>query len=210
MKLSIVSLLSLVIFYSAGAQNDDIKGVAGDWSAEVNLAPWGSNPIRISGIRLRKFKESSAIRLIVFTSHLTEKPVEDFTRSYTEISLKPGIEKHFAGTDRLSPYIGGEVEIAFKTSRAEFTGGTSSFELQGGWDEFGTEQGYFRLGANFIIGCDYYFAKSLYLGTEFGFGFSHLKSSDLKSDALAETIEGGTTFQVGPNANSSIRLGFLF
>ncbi len=194
--------------------SDNLKPVSGDWGAEVNFAPFSSSPISINYIRLRNFTDDkSAFRLGLFLGANVQNPSEDLTNNTFELNIRPGLEKHFDGTNRISPYIGGELDLAFKTSKSEFDDGSNEATIEGAWTNFGTERGFVRLGANAIAGVDFYIVKGLYLGTEFGFGFEYIKQSDIVEKAngneLGET-KGGSTFQLGPNVNSAIRLGFNF
>lgn len=196
--------------YKAGAKN---------LTAEVNFNPLSSTPISINYIRLRTFiSELSAFRMGFSISARNQKPIEDVTQSSFEISLRPGFEHHFEGTDRLSPYIGFDIDFTSKTSdysddRSASTQGSIK-SISGAWDANGTERGFTRFGANFLIGADYYVAKRLYLGLEFGYGFQVVNSSDITvkfvSGSAGQPIKGGGIFQLGPNFNSALRLGFVF
>ncbi|MFN7330812.1 MAG: hypothetical protein ACK5UP_15035, partial [Bacteroidota bacterium] len=61
---------------------------------------------------------------------------------------------------------------------------------------------------------DYYVVKRLYLGLEIGYGFQVVNSSDISVTLYSGTApapaKGGSTFQLGPNFNSALRLGFVF
>ena len=51
------------------------------------------------------------------------------------------------------------------------------------------------------------------MGTEVGFGFASVSNKDKETTpAVGDTVTEpqGSTFNLGPNFNSSIRLGFLF
>ena len=216
----ITLILALVTFCSLSASSQDFKPVPGDFSAEVNFSPFSSTPINISYLRFRSFNaENRAIRLGVFLGFQHDKPDtdpnndEETTNQTIELNIRPGLEKHFEGTDRLSPYIGGELDLAFKLSRSEIEDDGNETSIEGAWNQFGAERGFTRVGANLILGADYYIAKRVYLGTEFGFGFEFIKQSDIVFKIGSTEIDeekGGSTFQLGPNVNSSIRLGFNF
>lgn len=232
MKKILISFLSLssILFVNAqtGSSDGDYKQYSGAKSLEVQFAPLGGSPISIGGLRFRTFTSSnSAIRLNAFLgiNSNTDKRTEvdangddvilkDRTSSFT-IQLKPGIERHFAGTSRLSPYYGAEGIIGYKSSsvKAETFDTDGSTVISNKTKNPGND-GYFRLGANAILGADYYFSKSIYLGTEVGFGmqFSLKHDAEFVPADGDETIlsEGGSTFNFGPNAVGQIRLGFLF
>ncbi|MFM7486246.1 MAG: hypothetical protein ACKO13_04910, partial [Cytophagales bacterium] len=88
-----------------------------------------------------------------------QKPVENVTQSSFEINLRPGYEWHFLGTERLSPYVGFDVDFAVKSSsysddRTVTQNQGSISSISGSWDTAGTERGYTRMGSNVIIGVD--------------------------------------------------------
>lgn len=215
----IITLCSILLagFSLAKAQHAeklDLRPVQGDWGAEVNFSPFSSSPIGINYIRLRNFiNDKTALRLGLFLGTNFENPDEDLTNRTYEFNVRPGMEKHFEGTKRLSPYLGGELDLALKSSKSSFDDGTFERTIEGAWSDFGTERGFTRLGANAIAGVDFYILKGLYLGTEFGFGFEYIKQSDIvekNNGNEVDAIDGGSTFQAGPNVNSAIRLGFNF
>ena len=193
-------------------EDQNFKPETGSWGAEVNFAPFSSSPISLNYLRFRNFtSDNSAFRLGIFVGVNVENPDEDLRNQTFEFSIRPGVEKHFEGSRRLSPYIGGELDIAFKLSKSTFNDGEGA--VKGAWANNGQERGFNRLGANAIAGVDFYITKGLYLGTEFGFGLEYIKQADIVFEnngvELSET-KGGSTFQLGPNVNSAIRLGFNF
>lgn len=246
MKKTFLFLACVAFLFTANAQEGGFKQAAGDKAFEVNFAPLGGNPIGIAGIQLKSYgSETSAFRLNIFigksgetkitqqlvdtaakaANHLLE--LKDKTSSL-EIGLRPGIEKHFAGTDRLSPYIGAELDFAIKMSTKKEDGQYNG--KLGETPEVYTKKttgkdGFMRIGVNAVAGFDYFFAKKLYVGAEFGFGFSMLNKSKIKVEdpqtEIMTTDAGGTykapldekqggTLNIGPNVNSQIRVGFLF
>jgi outer membrane protein W len=226
--LSITAFAALMA--SSVAQDSDmsssLKPTGGEKNIEVQFAPLGGSPISIGGLRVRSFSSAtSAMRATVFigyssSSTITQQAsagVEELknTNSSMTINLRPGIEKHFDGTDRLSPYVGAEVDIAFQSSTAETqTGGIAGAAVV--TNTVKGQNGFLRFGLNGVAGCDYYFSKSIYLGTEVGFGFSYTSNSAVKTEtdlAGAPTIpdaKQGGSFNLGPNVLGQIRLGYLF
>jgi hypothetical protein len=193
------------------------KAQGGDWNAELNFSPFSSSPVNLSYIRLRKFSSATkAMRLGVNLGYENKTPDEFLTQSELNLNLRPGIEKHFGGTDRLSPYIGGELDIALKSVKEvqdeDSDNSISAYTRKGAWSGSGN-RGFFRMGMNFIVGADYYIAKKLYIGTEFGYGFEVVNTSDIKVEVDGtdpDDVKGGSAFQLGSNFNSSLRLGFVF
>jgi hypothetical protein len=145
-------------------------------------------------------------------------------------NIKPGFEKHFEGTNRLSPFIGAELDIAGQSSKEitplqTIADGTSDFT------PIMTEKnknkgGFFRVGANLVAGFDAYITKHIYLGTELGFGFQMVNYSDYTKEITTpssyvapttgpdpmnpDPVSQGKEMNVGPNFNSAIRLGYIF
>jgi len=177
---------------------------------EVNFAPLGGNPISINGIKIRKFtSDYSALRLEVFIGSNSEKDVSmqegamlvpvpgtegevanplTYSRSSGfDLSIRPGIEKHFDGTNRLSPYVGGALNIGFSSSSEteeywganDFTDTAQNPNNFVEWEQK-TKDGSLSFGLNALAGMDFYFADNIYLGAEFGFGFNFTSMSPTK------------------------------
>lgn len=212
----------------------NFKPAAGANNLELNFTPLGSTPISITNIRYRRFLTSTtALRLGVGLSIATSSAEEILpsnvtpgtnilgNRSKTSTfgwNLKPGYEMHFAGTKRLSPYFGGELDLAGQSSKSV------SHSLNNPLTDDITEttvknagkSGFFRFGVNALAGFDCYLTKHLYLGAEMGFGlssvmYSKVKTTSSPSPAVAvQDVDQGRTFNLGPNFNSAIRLGFIF
>lgn len=204
----VVFLFAAALFCLAGTDVQAQKQIGGDKNFEFNFAPLGGNPIGINGIRFRYFNsENSAIRATIFVGGTrSEDPYADVDavefelgdQTYTngerlndiestfDFTIRAGYEKHFDGTDRLSPYIGGEIDFGsgnMKTTQERFTlTGTqegdnivaSSPVL---WELTETTP-YTRFGVNAVAGFDFYFADNIYLGAELGFGFSRTNTGD--------------------------------
>jgi hypothetical protein len=234
-------LLSAITFMSAQDGGSDFKPAAGANNLELNFVPLNGKPIQMTYVRYRRFlSEKTAFRLGIGISYSSTKadsvmssnvtPGETVMSGYkmTKMgwNIKPGFEKHFSGTNRLSPYIGAELDIAGMSSK-EVT--PTMIDAN---DEFFivTEKnknkgGFFRIGANLVAGFDCYVTKHLYLGTELGFGFQMVNYSDYtKETAYPASVTPPTTndpgnpdpssqgkeMNIGPNFNSSIRLGYIF
>ncbi len=220
-------LLAAVVTLTASTADAQYKPEAGQRTLEVNFAPLGGTPISIGGIKYRTFKsETSALRLGLFLGYGTGSTVtqdEDSELELVELSdmestfsinIQPGIEKHFAGTDRISPYIGGVLALGY-------TATTEKEESQQPEQAVGTtitKGGNFSVGLNAVAGFDYYVAQKLYVGTEIGFGLA--LSNDMTKKVTYDNIEGAedsesnvdtqSRFDLGPNVIGQIRLGWAF
>lgn len=223
-----VALAFALILGAITIADAQYKPVGGEKNLEVSLAPLGGSPISIVGIKGRSWKsESSAIRLTTFLGFSNETTVtqdEDSDidaletkdkNSTFSIAVAPGIEKHMAGTDRLSPYVGAYVSIGFTST-------TEKMEEQINADDIATttnKSGAINLGLNGVAGFDYYIAEHLYLGTELGFGLAvdsptmnktEYEGYDPNPDNAEGKAGNTSSFQIGPNVIAQFRLGWLF
>lgn len=220
-----VLLIAVVAVFTASAafSQDVYKQTGGEKNLEVLFAPLGGSPIGINGIKFRSFTSatsafrgevflgfnSSTDKSIDFDSDGDERELKD-SESGFDISVNLGIENHFAGTDRLSPYVGivGVVGFSNSTDKAEELNGTDL-------DEVKTTNGSLSFGANAVAGVDFYFADNIYLGAELGFGALFTTEFDTKIESTQDGVDtqenpNGNSLSVGPNAVGAIRLGFLF
>jgi outer membrane protein W len=116
----------------------------------------------------------------------------------TTFAINAGIEKHFRGTARLSPYVGGDIIYGLTSNtinednarggsyEANYTNKTTNTDVS--------------LGIRGVVGADYYIAPKLYLGGEVGLG--------LNQTWLAN--EKGSNFNFGPSIVTGVRIGFVF
>ena len=214
MKKQLLVVMLVVTSLTVFSQDDRKKPEAKSFTAEVNLNPFSSSPININYLRFRYFtSETSAVRIGFSVGAQKQTPSQELTRQTFEFNIRPGYEWHLAGTERLSPFFGVEADFAVKTSSYEDQDVDAFLKkVTGAWSESGTERAFTRFGLNAIIGADFYVAKRVYIGTEFGFGFQSTNFSNIEATYSSDKvkIKGGSDLQVGPNFNSSIRLGFVF
>lgn len=241
MKKTILSLAFVAMGIAAFAQ----KPVAGDKTAEFNLsfqtgtAPvsYGLGSTALAGtpeLRLRYFiADDMAVRVKIGlgssstttkqTATIGGSEVTAETKANTGfgVALTPGIEKHFAGSSRLSPFVGAELPIGFgsgatnEVSNGDNAAGTPT----GNGDSFKSKAGsQFNIGLRLVMGADYYIADGLYLGLEGGLGIFSLSST---GDA---TINSTTSGVVAPEFKTpgssamnlfgayatSVRIGYKF
>jgi hypothetical protein len=247
MKKTLLLCMSAALLGTVNAQ-EVYKQEAGNKNLEVQFAPLGGTPIGMGGIRLRSFSsETSALRLSIFVggsskSTITQQAIDTSTttpkvpgqlelkdtESSTVISIRPGFEKHMTGTDRLSPYMGAEIDFGMKFSKEK--NDAELLNVAGTENEKFTKvtkgkDGYMRFGLNLVAGTDWYFTKKAYLGVELGFGFAYTIDSKIKvEDPMAEEVakrnntkyvapldeKQGNSMNWGPTVNGQLRLGFLF
>lgn len=177
------------------------------------------------GIKMRKFRSSSsAFRLgvdITFVNFVNVTQQQDDATNTLElkdkfnsfgITLRPGIEKHFGGTKRLSPYIGGELILGWQTStrKSENQNGTAIEEAT---DKNNSFTDGMRFGMGGIAGVDYYVAKKLYLGVELNYSIVYFSQATQKTTAFDGTVtefKRGSQFTFAPGAFAVFRIGYLF
>ncbi|UII26401.1 hypothetical protein LVD15_24400 [Fulvivirga maritima] len=209
-----------------GRDTIQFRPVAGEKTLELQFAPFGDDPISINGIKMRWFKsERKAFRLTANLAFVTSEDImqqEDddlglkelaSRNSYLDITLKPGFEKHLKGTNKLSPYFGGEADLMYRRTKekGEFQEGQSVY-----YNEVINEGGFFRVGLNAIAGFDFYVAKKLYLGAEVGYGVRFRKDLSVKLKSNYEDFEepepanDGFSFVAGAFTEAQIRLGYTF
>lgn len=234
-------LLSASTFVMAQDTPSEFKPAAGANNLELNFVPLNGKPISISYIRFRRFlTPTTALRLgvglsmattsvdSVFASNLPANAglgvtVTDKAKtSKFGWNIRPGYEKHFAGTNRLSPYVGAELDLAGQSSKEVTPTGVDASDVVGiTTTKNKSKGGFFRVGAGVLAGFDCYITKHLYLGTEFGFGLQFVKYSKLKTEfsgsstpvspaTQPDDVDQGSEFNLGPNFNSALRLGFIF
>ena len=219
-----------VAFTSANAQ----KQLGGEHNIEVSFNPFGANPINASVIKYRNFlDDDAALRvtlglnntsnsyLVVPENSLQETgatgtlthPDLFLTNDHSRLDLGIGYEKHFKGTDNLSPYLAVGAGISMNSltlQRERF----SALNLDGStvnsgfWEDepdpanwgvwsYANEIKSTTINVDLLFGADYYFNDAIYVGFEAGLRFaqtSGITSTITASDNNAFNIyfDGGS------------------
>ncbi|RDC58737.1 BT1926 family outer membrane beta-barrel protein [Adhaeribacter pallidiroseus] len=135
------------------------------------------------------------------------------------MSATTGIEKHFSGTKKLSPYIGAEIGFTSTFVKSEYTGPDREISVKNGYIDDNQNPngrpGYSQIGLNAIVGADYYFVKRFYVGMELGYGIQYKisKKIEIKENGIttyADKVNGFRQFALGAYANPGLRVGFVF
>jgi len=221
MKKLILLFCCFAVVLGINAQKQD----QGSQTIEMEFAPLGSEPFKINSLRYRYFlQENIAFRASIFMGGKRNTTFSDTTGGYPltknrngnfDFSIRPGIERHFEGTDRLSPYLGSELFLGINTTKDN---------QQSLWSDDKTIQSAITktsqtsFGANIFMGADYYVSDHLFLGAELGFGLllegrGKTKTSyDNPEFPMQDTEIIGNTNQLnwGPNYQGTIRLGWVF
>jgi len=145
----------------------------------------------------------------------------------TTVGVNLGIEKHFTGTRRLSPYIGADFSITDRSSSENIANNQSTTTVTNAW--YYTyysnnttitqieQPGYTQYGLNLFTGFDFYIARHFFAGYEFDYNIS---KTTWKGASIITTPSTGintgngtvkntnTTF--GPTLFNGIRVGYSF
>lgn len=203
-----ILFIALVATTVVGAQAQKFQG--GEKNLEVEFNPFGGSPIGMpNGFRFRMFNsESSAIRIgfniggtndsQVYSQQSKTEGSDGATVILPELNqsqqsfnfaIRPGYEMHFAGTDRLSPYVGAELMYAMSSStmtrefhNANNADDQSKPENWQTWD-MTVKNGSSTFGLNALAGVDFYFVDNFYLGAEINLGFHNTSYKDRETTA---------------------------
>lgn len=138
--------------------------------------------------------------------------------------INAGLEKHFAGTGRLSTYVGADLslQIVGSSGKRENTADGVNYangesEKIRGYNYANSVTSQFGFGLRAVTGADYYFVDKVYLGAEFGWGFAAMKDGKTKTETTTggttttvETKSTGGTFDLMPSLTAGVRIGYRF
>lgn len=231
MKRHVMAVAVVMACIATAQAQTEYRPAGGEKNLELMFAPLGGSPVSMAGIKFRKFNSAtSALRLGVFVGFQNKTTIlqnENTQAGLAEekkkegnftIAIQPGIEKHLKGTERLSPYFGGYLDLSYAAkSKKEDLQDVGSTKV--GYTK--TNGGDLGLGLNAVAGFDYYFAKSLYLGSELGFGVAAKMPMKDKTETLSfdngnevttnsDSKGKESSIQLGPNVVGQLRLGWLF
>jgi outer membrane protein W len=205
------------------------EGNPSSLEVQMNLAGEGSTVVS-PALKYRYFlSENLAIRFGL--GYNSTKDTENVTENgdgtggtgtrevkTSNFNVAPGIEYHFAGTDRLSPYLG--LAISFGSGKTTETWDNyADFGDGGGYAEGVTAEvnnpvGVF--GFALLAGMDFYVAENLFLGGEFGWAST---TTTQKEGDFTVTVDGDSSTGTTPEQKSSssgfgavagLRLGWRF
>lgn len=136
---------------------------------------------------------------------------------YTNRTFTIGAEKHFAGSDRLSTYVGADIVLAFKGASTKTTNNYNgaSTTIEGKGLGINASSSY---GLRVTTGADYYFTKKLYLGVEVGLSYTMGTTDEVNTTVVAAngnttttiTEAKGATSETSTNVIGGLKLGFQF
>ena len=221
-KLSLLTIFFVTGFGIAQKQTADAQTI------EMEVSPLGSEPLKIGALRYRYFQtENMAFRMSFFLGGKSNATIGDTIggaaqtisrNSNMDFSIRPGIEKHFAGTSKLSPYYGGELFFGMKKTKdnteSNWLADNQKIESKK------TKTSASSFGINLLMGTDFYATENLFFGAELGFGFLHdgLKKTKISFNNAedpsvskpSQSVGNSKLTNWGPNYQGTIRLGWRF
>ncbi|WEK19715.1 MAG: hypothetical protein P0Y49_00905 [Candidatus Pedobacter colombiensis] len=235
MKKLLLSLSVAMLGLAAQAQN--FKPVKGDVTTEFGLTGGINNTnFNLNDgaglLRFRYFQKNDVAFRLGFNVGSTNKTnnvygtganegKEGFGKlKATEILINLGIEKHFAGTDRLSPYVGADILFGTSTSKANLENATGTVQLPVFTDGTNIETKFpstTSIGLRGVVGADYYIAKRLFLGVEAGLGFAYKTKGKSEQTTTINNVSvttkhksAGNSYEINPSVITGVRVGFAF
>lgn len=219
MKKIILSALA-VIFAINVANAQENKPLQGNVTADLGIFTSGifnssKSPVStLDGVLKGRYfiMDDMAIRASFGLDDQTTKntTVKDVvtTDRLNAIHVGAGVEKHFEGTDRLSPYVGADLYVQSTTRK-----NTVDHLTDNTLDVIIKEAPVFGFGARLLFGADYYIAQHVYMGVEAG-----LDMKSTSTGRTSRTINGQTTtsekvgskLTLGSNVFAGFKLGFAF
>lgn len=134
----------------------------------------------------------------------------------TNFLLNLGFERHFKGTNRLSPYVGADLLLGAAGQHTTLTN-TDGTNYIGNVSAEQKGPGSFSIGVRGVFGADFYFAKHVYLGAEAGLGFLSTMegktTSTLTTGGVTHSVttkSAGNSFELNPSVITGVRIGFVF
>lgn len=219
-------IITATLTTSAQNSDENLKAVSG-LTTDVNFTPFnGESMITLDALNFRYFLSPAvAIRLGVHLDIYSDKFDNEESgdesvvakSSTILIGVHPGIERHFEGTNRLSPYVGGELIIDKFFAKASAEMGDNTYEIKGATDNNEPDfenRAFLDLGLGAFAGADYYFSKNIYLGAEFGIALAYRSFGEVEEtlNKESEVISPGKQHEMtfGQNAKAALKLGWKF
>lgn len=211
-------LIAVALISACGAVNaQEFNARKGNVTADLSLFSKGifatESPVLLNSGMLKGryfLSDGMALRGAFSLMNDSQKDTsnEDVTnkQSKSQFGMRFGVEKHFEGTDRLSPYVGGDMGFSYHTKSASSDPKFGDKSKVEGPSTFGFGMGVF-------FGADYYFVKNVYLGVEAGldFGTASVGSVTTTNGGTSTTgTKAGSSSAMSVGANAGFKLGFVF
>lgn len=238
----LITALMLAVVACFAQTSESLKPKAQTFSTELNVNPFNGQVNlnnSLNQIKLRYFATPTlALRLgfnisrkdsvnNVNNPYGVNSYFSNNERKSSTFGFNVGVEKHFAGTKRLSPYIGADVSYTDKSSNQTINDNGSTTTVSNAWyytyySNTTTitqiqENGYTRYGLNVFTGFDFYIAQHFYFGYEFNFSLNKtdwktvtVTTSGQSSNNNTNNYGKNSAVTFGPSLINGIRLGYSF
>ncbi|RQO32488.1 hypothetical protein DBR32_02480 [Taibaiella sp. KBW10] len=221
-------------YRAMGAERGEMEAFkphAGNVTSELGIAGGlGNTALNLNNnagmLRFRYFvKDDLAIRLGANIANESSKTFaygtgseEGFVKTRnTTVLFNIGVEKHFAGTRRLSPYVAADFIVGNTSNHSNGENATSGITYLNNYTFESKNLNNTTLGFRAVVGADYYIAKNVYLGVEAGLGYSSTKFGETETtqtlNNVTTTVTSKSTGKESaftPGIVTGVRLGFAF
>jgi len=224
MKKYLLGFAMLIATTAVNAQEGSFKPAAGSFNLEVGFNPFTVSQLGQNGFYLQDgqikagyaINDNIGVRLGLEFNLLSNKQnngesgnaLIETKNSTSAITFVPGVTYSFAGTNKLTPYVGAEFLFGTTSNTNTVTVGSTKTVTKNYSPAFNT------FGFDIFSGFNFYFAQNLYIGAEVGLGIkstSYKKSSvETTGSPKVESKDSNKDFSFGFYANPSIRLGWAF
>ncbi|MCB9263086.1 MAG: hypothetical protein H6607_11990 [Flavobacteriales bacterium] len=204
------------------------KPVQGDLATEAqfNLSTLNDN-FGLSSLRFRYFLSDNMVARLDLsinstsaTSNFKEFPdgtgtAGSYMAKASGFGVGLGIENHFSGNNRFSPFVGAQLGFSSGSFSTEGSNSDGSTYMANYSSTSSMKVSSFGIAA--LLGADYWVGNSFYLGTQLGFGFTAATVGDEEMTVTSGTTPststtvtpGGKVSTLGEFINPSFRVGFL-
>lgn len=225
----VLAAFALGISFTAQAQKPESSSFSLEAALGVSGTPVSTPTFggaATPSVRARYFLDSKmAIRAQVgfWTDNFSQPATEPYIQAlgrYDQQTLNygigAGIEMHMDGTDRLSPYVGGQFNFNRAITNHEWIDAEgnpgAAPVLKPGASRIITSATN-TWGIDLLAGMDFYFAQNVYVGVEIGYMLSlrvEGDTTDANTGDPLDITENNTQYTVTPGSVSGLRLGWRF